>query len=716
MAVKTETREHDKKSTQEHVYRLANLTCADCAAKFEEKVKQAAGVVDARVNFAASKLTVVGRRLSVEEVEKLGAFDNIKVARHEEGDRDPSFWLRNRQAVVTGISLLLLVTAYLADILGASETLSISLYVAATVLGGWETFKKGFPSLLRLDFNMNTLMTVAVSGALAIGYWGEAAVVAFLFGVSEALESYTMERARRSIRSLIEIAPKQATIRRNGEERVLPMEEIRVGDIMIVRPGEKIAMDGKVVKGRTTVNEAAITGESIPVDKEPGDEVFAGSLNEFGSIEVEVTKLVEDTTLSKIITMVEEAQEKRAPSQAFVDRFAKVYTPAVMVLAVGIALVPPLAFGAPWQPWIYNALALLIVACPCALVVSTPVAIVSAIGNAARNGVLIKGGIHLENAGALRAIAFDKTGTLTRGKPAVTDVVPLKGQSEVEVLALASGIEKLSEHPLAEAIVRAAKDRNLTPAEAEDFEAITGKGARARVEGTLYWIGNRRLFEEQGIELTAVENRIRELQQEGKTAMLLGNKEEVIAILAVADQVRETSREAIRRLKQAGIEKTIMLTGDNRATAQAIAKEVGVDEVRAELLPQDKVEAIKELRKNYDRIGMVGDGVNDAPALATATTGIAMGGAGTDTALETADIALMADDLSKLPFTVRLSRAALRVIKQNITLSLVIKTVATILVFPGWLTLWLAILADMGATLLVTANGMRLLRIKPEKE
>ncbi|MDI3257835.1 MAG: heavy metal translocating P-type ATPase, partial [Kyrpidia sp.] len=596
---------------------------------------------------------------------------------------------------------------------GAAPMQWIGAYAAATLLGGWETFRKGLPSFLRLDFNMNTLMTIAVGGALAIGYWSEAAVVAFLFGVSEALESHAMERTRRSIRALAEIAPNRALIRRNGDERVLSVEDIRIGDVMIVRPGERIAMDGKVVKGRTTVNEAAITGESMPAAKEVGDEVFAGSLNHSGAIEVEVTKLVKDTTLSKVIVMVEEAQEQRAPSQDFANRFAKVYTPVVTVLAAGMALIPPLVFGAAWQPSIYEALALLMVACPCALVVSTPVAIVAAIGTAARNGVLIKGGVHLENIGSLRAVAFDKTGTLTQGEPAVTNVLLLQNQSEEEVLTVAAGIERLSEHPLAGAIVRETANRRLVPAEASEFESFPGKGARAKVGGTVYWIGSRRLFEERGVDLTVVDNRIRDLQNEGKTPVLLGTGDTVIAVIAVADRVREMSREAVDRLKRAGIERTIMLTGDNPATARAIAREVGVDEVRAELLPQDKVEAVKELEQRYGRIGMVGDGVNDAPALAAATTGIAMGGAGADIALETADVVLMADDLSKIPFTVRLGRAALRVIKQNIALSLFLKIAVLILAFPGWLTLWLAILGDMGATLLVTANALRLLRIEP---
>lgn len=615
-----------------------------------------------------------------------------------------------------GVSLAAILFAFAAEYLfNGPEPLAISLFVVGTLLSAWENFKKGIANLFKLRFTMNTLMTVAIGGAFAIGYWEEAAVVAFLFGVSEWLEGYTADKARQSIRELMDIAPKTATIIRNGEERVLPVEDIEIDDIMVVKPGEKIAMDGEVIKGNSSVNQAAITGESVPADKTIGDSVFAGSLNQAGSIQVKVTKLVEDTTIAKIITMVEDAQEQRAPSQAFVEKFAQYYTPAVMVLAVVLAIVPPLVFGGSWDQWIYNALALLIIACPCALVISTPVSIVSAISNAAKNGVLIKGGLHLENTGALKAIAFDKTGTLTRGEPAVTNVIPLKGQSQDETLSLAAGIEKFSEHPLAKAIVKDAEQKGIALTPAEDFQSVMGKGAQADVDGQTYLIGSPRFFDEMGISLAEVKDQILSLQQEGKTAMILGKENEMLAIIAVADEVRETSKEALKQLKKVGIERTIMLTGDNEATAKAIAAQVGIDDYRAELLPEDKVAAVKELRSTYDRIGMVGDGVNDAPALATATTGIAMGGAGTDTALETADIVLMADDLSKLPFTIRLSRSALTIVKQNITFSLAIKAVATLLVFPGWLTLWLAILADVGATILVTANGMRLLKIKPEK-
>lgn len=676
-------------------------------------VKKHPGIKDARLNFAASKITVVGK-ITVEEIDKIGAFEGIEVVREgQENQTQTAFWAKYHQALFPAFSLLLSVIAFIVREVNAAPVIPIILFIAAAVVGGWGNFKKGIPSLLRLNFTMNTLMTVAVAGALAIGYWEEAAVVAFLFGVSEVLEGYTMEKARQSIRGLMDIAPKTAVIVRNGEEINLPVEEIQIGDIMLVKPGEKIAMDGLVVKGSTSVNQAAITGESIPADKEEGDGVYAGSLNQSGSIEVKVTKLVKDTTIAKIITMVEEAQEQRAPSQAFIDKFAKYYTPTVLLMAIGIAILPPLLWGAPWEIYIYKSLALLIVACPCALVVSTPVAIVSAIGNAARNGVLIKGGLHLENAGSLKAIAFDKTGTLTKGEPVVTDVIAFGDRKEEDVLSLAAGVEKLSEHPLAAAIVKHAVDKGIPLAKADGFRAITGKGAQAEVDGNSYMIGNPRLLEESGIDLSLIKEKIAQVQGDGKTCMLLGMNGQVVGIIAVADQIREESISTVINLKKNGIVKVIMLTGDNEATARAISSKLNID-YRAELLPQDKVSAVKELRETYNQIGMVGDGINDAPALALASVGIAMGGAGSDTAMETADIVLMADDLSKLPFTIKLSHSALMVIKQNIAFSIFIKVIATVLVFPGWLTLWLAIFADMGASILVTLNGIRLLRIKPE--
>jgi len=696
-------------------YRVQGFTCANCAAKFENNVKALPGVQDAKVNFGASKITVWGTT-TIEELEKAGAFENLKVREDKEKavKREP-FWKQKENIKVYISAVLLVISWFLGKQYGEEHIFATIGYAAAILIGGYSLFIKGFKNLVRLNFDMNTLMTVAILGAAAIGEWGEGATVVILFAISEALERYSMDKARQSIESLMDIAPKEALIRRGNEEMMVPVDDIQVGDIMIVKPGQKLAMDGIVIKGTSTLNQAAITGESVPVAKTVGDEVFAGTLNEEGLLEVKVTKRVEDTTLSKIIHLVEEAQAERAPSQAFVDRFAKYYTPAIIIFALLLAVIPPLFMGADWIEWIYRGLAVLVVGCPCALVISTPVSIVTAIGNAAKNGVLIKGGIYLEEAGSLKVIAFDKTGTLTKGVPSVTDVVTYNG-NENELMAITAAIEKGSQHPLASAIIRKAEEDglNFNDVSVKEFQSITGKGVKAKVNNEMYYVGSPGLFEEllpNGIQ-SEIKEQITTLQTQGKTVMALGTEKEILALIAVADEIRESSKEVIRKLHQVGIEKTVMLTGDNQRTAEAIGKQVGVSDIKADLLPEDKLNFIKELRDKYRSVAMVGDGVNDAPALAASTVGVAMGGAGTDTALETADIALMSDDLSKLPYTIKLSRKALAIIKQNITFSLGIKVLALLLIVPGWLTLWLAIFADMGATLIVTLNSMRLLKVK----
>ncbi|WP_026583997.1 heavy metal translocating P-type ATPase [Bacillus sp. J33] len=703
-----------KLSEQEmKAFRVQGFTCTNCAAIFENNVKELPGVQDAKVNFGASKVYVKGSA-TIEELEKAGAFENLKIRDEKEQrvEREP-FWKQKENIKVYISAILLVISWFLGEQYGEEHILPTIGYAASILIGGYSLFIKGLKNLSRLQFDMNTLMTIAIIGAAIIGEWGEGATVVILFAISEALERYSMDKARQSIESLMDIAPKEALIRRGNEEMMVHVDDIQVGDIMIVKPGQKLAMDGLVIKGTSTLNQAAITGESVPVTKTSNDEVFAGTLNEEGLLEVKVTKRVEDTTLSKIIHLVEEAQAERAPSQAFVDKFAKYYTPAIVILALLIAIVPPLLFGGDWSEWIYQGLAVLVVGCPCALVVSTPVSIVTAIGNAAKNGVLIKGGIHLEEAGALKAIAFDKTGTLTKGIPAVTDIETYAG-NENELMTITAAIEKGSQHPLASAIMRKAEENglNFNAVTVEEFQSITGKGVKAKVKNEMYYVGSPNLFEElHGSIESGRKQKITEMQTQGKTVMVLGTEKEILSLIAVADEMRESSKTVISKLNDMGIE-TVMLTGDNQRTATAIGKQVGVSDIKADLLPEDKLNFIKELRGQHQSVAMVGDGVNDAPALAASTVGVAMGGAGTDTALETADIALMSDDLSKLPYTIKLSRKALAIIKQNITFSLAIKLVALLLVMPGWLTLWIAIFADMGATLIVTLNSLRLLKVK----
>lgn len=688
---------------------VAGMDCPDCAAKVEKAVKRMPGIASATIVFPSGKLNFefdegqTGIQEVIEKVKSLGY----------EADREVNFWKTNQYAIPSVISLLMLLLGLISGQLEAAAVYSHLLFVIGVVSGGYLPAKNGLSMLINgREMDMNFLMSIAAVGALAIGEFEEAATVVFLFSFGNALQGYTLDKTRNSIRSLMELAPSQALVKRDGIGMVLPVEAIKLGDMVLVRPGERIPMDGKVVSGFSSVNQGPITGESIPIEKRPGDRVYAGTINERGSLDIEVTKLSKDNTLSRIIGMVEEAQGQRAPSQQFVDKFARYYTPAVILGAVLVATIPTLALGQPFEKWFYEALAMLLVACPCALVISTPVAIVSAIGSAAKCGVLIKGGMYLEEAGALSVVAFDKTGTLTEGRPQVTDVIPTDGLLPDDILAIAAAIESRSEHPLGEAIIKHACHKGMSIPAVACFEALPGKGARGVVNGQLYQIGNNRFFIEQGFPLDTVEEQAAGLQNEGKTVMFLGDGGQILGLIAVADVLRNNSQQAVKKLKKAGIKKVIMLTGDNVQTARAIAGQAGLDDFRADLLPEDKVDAIKDLLNKYEKVAMIGDGVNDAPALAVSTVGIAMGVAGTDAALETADIALMADDLTRLAYTIKLSRKTLGIIKQNIAFALILKGLILLLVIPGWLTLWLAIIGDMGASLLVTLNGMRLIRMK----
>ena len=708
------------------VFRVEGFSCANCAGKFEVNVQRLPEVQDAKVNFGASKISVYGTA-SVEELEKAGAFENLKVTpeiktginkQNTEDIKEEDPFLKKYSTLL--YSILLIAFGFISmTVNGNDNILTPLLFIASMLIGGSNMLKTGLINLTKLEFDMRTLMTVAIIGGVLIGEWAEVAIVVVLFAISEALERFSMERARKSISSLMDIVPKEALIKRNGHEQLIHVDDIMVNDVMIVKPGQKIAMDGIITSGHSSVNQAAITGESLPVEKSNNDEVFAGTLNEEGFLEVKITKLIEDTTISKIIHLVEEAQGERAPAQAFVDKFAKYYTPAIMVLALLVATVPPLFFNAEWSTWVYQGLAVLVVGCPCALVISTPISIVSAIGNAAKHGVLIKGGIHLEEMGSLKAIAFDKTGTLTKGVPALTDYKVLDSDTNgTELMSIVSALENRSQHPLASAIIKKADHMNAdyNKIEINHFSSITGRGIQGDMNNETYYIGSPALFTELNTPNfnSELQQEVTALQEHGKTVMLAGTSDKVLALIAVADEVRETSKRVIQKLHEVGIDKTVMLTGDNQSTAKAIAEHVGVSDVQSELMPEDKLNVINKLKEKYQHVGMVGDGVNDAPALAASTVGIAMGGAGTDTALETADVALMGDDLQKLPFTVKLSRKTLNIIKANITFAIAIKVLALLLVIPGWLTLWIAILSDMGATILVALNSLRLIKVKDE--
>jgi Cd2+/Zn2+-exporting ATPase len=604
----------------------------------------------------------------------------------------------------------LLAAGLAAGLLGAPPPAPTVLFALSLAAGVPLTGRRAWHAVRLRSLDINVLMLVAVAGAVVLGEWSEAAAVVFLFGVAQALEARTLERARTAVRALMDLTPAEALVRGKTGEVRLPVDQVAPGVVIVVKPGEKLPLDGVVVSGSSTVNQAPITGESLPVDKEPGDEVFAGTFNGRGALEVRVTRVRRDTTLARIIHLVEQAQAQRAPAQTLVERFARIYTPAVLVVAAAIALVPPIALGADAGPWIYRGLVLLVVSCPCALVISTPVSIVAALAGAARKGVLIKGGVHLERAGGIRCVAFDKTGTLTRGVPEVTAVIPMDGMASPEILALAAAIEQRADHPIAQAIVAHAVAANIRVPPAHDVRALAGRGAEGLVAGADVILGNHRLFEERGLCSPLVHERLEATSAEGRTAVLVARAGRAVGLIAVADRPREVGRDALDLLRRQGVTRVVMLTGDNEATARAVGEALGVDEVRAELLPEDKVSAVHDLRRRYGTVAMVGDGVNDAPALASADVGIVMGAAGSDAAIETADVALMTDELLKIPYALRLSRATMRNIRANLALSLVLKAAFVVAAAAGAATLWMAVVADTGASVLVIANALRLLK------
>ena len=593
----------------------------------------------------------------------------------------------------------------------AAPTWVIALVALVSILsGGLTTYKKGWIALKNLNLNINALMSIAVTGAILIGQWPEAAMVMFLFTVAELIEAKSLDRARNAISGLMQMTPEQATVRQaDGSWVEMEVKSIELGAIVRVKPGERIGLDGEVTAGQSTIDQAPITGESLPIEKTVGDKVFAGTINQAGSLEYKVTAAANNSTLARIIHAVEQAQGARAPTQRFVDSFSKIYTPAVFLFALGVALIPPLFMAGAWFDWIYRALVLLVVACPCALVISTPVTIVSGLAAAARKGILIKGGVYLEGGYKLDYLALDKTGTITHGKPVQTDYLALFPTVEDSAPALAASLAGRSDHPVSLAIANAAVDKNLPVHVVDNFEALAGRGVRGDINGQTYHLGNHRLVEDLGLCSPELEEKLFALEKQGKSVVLLLDKSGPLALFAVADTVKDSSREAIQQLHELGI-KTLMLTGDNTHTAQAIAAQVGIDQARGDLLPTDKLHAIETLYGQGHRVGMVGDGINDAPALARAEIGFAMAAAGTDTAIETADVALMDDDLRKIPAFIRLSRQTSSILKQNITLALVIKAIFLVVTFLGMATMWMAVFADMGVALLVVFNGLRLLR------
>ncbi len=587
-------------------------------------------------------------------------------------------------------------------------------YLLAVFAGGWKVFPKAWAAARSRRPNMNLLMTIAVIGAVGIGEWLEAATVSFLFAVSLALESWSVGRAKRAVSALMRLSPASArVIQPEGGSTEIPVEEVSIGSRFQVKPGERIPLDGIVVSGASEVNQAPVTGESMPVTVVPGQTVYAGTICEDGVLEIECTKRSSDTTLAHIIRMVGEAHLRRAPSERWVERFAGVYTPAVLGVALLTFLIPSIVLGGDWREWLYRSLVFLVIGCPCALVISTPVSIVAALARAARNGVLVKSGLHMELPARIRAIALDKTGTLTEGRPSVLRVVPLSGHSEADLLQRVASLEALSDHPLARAVVAYAAEQGISAQPVEAFKEIKGKGLTGRLNGSSYWVGSHRYLEEMGQETAEIHRQLEEIAREGRTVVVVGNERHVCGFLALADTVRPSASAALQNVRRLGVEHVVMLTGDNRETAEAIAREVGIDEIRAELLPADKVAAIDELVERYGQVAMIGDGINDAPAMARATIGLAMGAAGSDAAIEAADVAFMSDDLSKLPWLIEHSKRTVGVIRQNVIFALAVKAVFVVLTLLGYGSLWMAIAADMGASLLVTFNALRLLGESP---
>ena len=694
----------------ESVFKIDGMDCHEEVAILERRLKNLSGLETLSADVMGQRLLVKydAARLSTTAIVDAVADTGMRAwLEHEEPHIVGGQPWQLRLLIVSGISLALGLAALWAQV---PMILTIGAFVAAVATGGVYPARRALGSLRTRSLDINALMAIAVIGAVAIGEWAEAGTVVFLFALAQYLESRSMDRARHAIRALMDLTPLEATVVRDGHDRRVAVDDVAIGDLLRIRPGEKVPLDGAVVAGGSDVNQAPITGESLPVDKHPGDELFAGTINGRGWLEMRVTRLRRDTTLARIIHLVETAQAQRAPAQAFVDRFARYYTPAVIALAVGVAVIPPAVLGAPFVDWLYRALVLLVISCPCALVISTPVSIVSALAAAARRGVLIKGGLHLERLGAIPAIAFDKTGTLTRGEPQVVGVQPLDEVPASRVLALAAALELRSEHPIAAAIVEYAKRERVEPLEVERFRALPGLGAEAELHGRPALVGNLRLFRERRVATPDAERQTDLAAAQGHTAVLVAWDGRLLGAIAVSDRPRETAADVVDLLRRHGLRHVVMLTGDNEGAARTMAAALGITEYRADLLPHDKVRHVAELRARYGSVAMVGDGVNDAPALAAADVGIVMGAAGSDAALETADVALMGDDLSRIPYAMRLSRAALLTIKTNIALSVLLKAAFLALAVTGYATLWMAIAADTGASLLVIANGLRLLR------
>ncbi len=695
--------------------RVANLDCEHDADTIERGLQDYPGITELKVYPKSAKVAVTYDPARTkpetlkEKLESLG----FPPQKGMEMAEQPKPW-RNPKVLTSVVSGVLLLVGWLIGLAGAPEIVSTVIYIAAILIGGYYFGREAFEELVfEREIGIELLMSTAAIVATVMGQAGEGAMLVFLYSISEAAEGYTEEKTRAAIKALMNLAPKVALVRRDNVEREIPVEELEVGDVFIVKPGQSIATDGEISVGASSVNQAPVTGESVPVEKQMGDTVFAGSINGEGALEVRATKTFADNTISRIIHMVEEAQEKKGKSQRFIERFGARYSPAVLAIGILIAILPPLLFSADWITWITRATVFIVAAAPCALVISIPITLVAALGTGARQGVLIKGGVYVEELAKVKVVALDKTGTLTRGEPEVTDVIATRDavRTREEILAIAAGIERRSEHPLARAIVRHGEEEQIAPVEVTDFRALTGAGASARMNGSLLYIGSPNLFQSQlSVSLAGAWEDINHLQSEGKTVVVVGDANGLWGLIAIRDNIRPNAAKAIDALHMAGVQKVVMLTGDNERTAQAIARELGIDQIHADLKPEDKVIRVRELAQRYGHVAMVGDGVNDAPALAEATVGVAMGAAGTDVALETADVVLMADDLEKLAYALKLAKRNQAVVNQNLALSALVIGALVIGAIAGMFTLPIAVLGHEISEFVVIGSGLRMLK------
>ncbi|REJ65710.1 MAG: cadmium-translocating P-type ATPase [Planctomycetota bacterium] len=697
-------------------FHVNNLDCEQDAGRLRRALDSVQGINVIRVfpSTAKVRVTIDEGVIAQERLETYLSEAGFPVARDRQQVGPPPLW-KNPKVLASGASGVLLLVGWLLSWTGMPTGGPLALYLSAILVGGYFFGREAIEDLIHeRRIGIELLMSVAAIAAFALGQWAEAAMLVFLYSISEALEGYTEAKTRSAIRALMDLTPKTALVRRNSTEAEIPVEEVRVGDIFLVKPGQSLPTDGEVIRGQSSVNQAPVTGESVPVEKQAGDVVYAGSINGEGSLEVSAVKAFADNTISRIIQMVEEAQERKGESQRFIEKFGARYSPAVLLTGIVLAVVGPLLFAASWVDWIIRATVFIVAAAPCALVISIPVTLVASLGTAARKGVLIKGGVFIEQLARVSVVALDKTGTITRGEPEVTDVVVPEGADDAarpKLLSVAAGIERLSQHPLAEAIVRHAEAAGVTPADVSHFQSLTGAGASANVDGEAFYIGKPSLFQvELRVNLATLNPEIERLETAGNTVVVIGTKNRAWGLLAIRDTIRPNARQAIESLHQVGVQKVVMLTGDNERTAQAIADEAGIDEFHANLKPEDKVEKVRELAERYGHVAMVGDGVNDAPALAEATVGVAMGAAGTDVALETADVALMADDLDKLVYALKLARRNQKLVNQNLALSAIVIGSLVIGAVAGWFSLPIAVLGHEISEFIVIGNGLRMLR------